>query len=131
MFKKNKYFYSTGKRKKSIAKIFLKKGIGKILINNKLPYEYFFLRKKLLIALKPLKIIKNNKFDILIFVKGGGYTGQSEAILHGLSKCLVNFNKYYKNIFSNLKFLTRDSRMVERKKLGHKKARKSKQFSKR
>ncbi|CAB3976353.1 30S ribosomal protein S9 [Candidatus Azoamicus ciliaticola] len=129
------YIYSTGKRKTSIARVFLKEGDGEIIINNNSEQNPKFIT----IIKKTLMLLNiNNKIDLKITVKGGGLTGQSEAIRHGLSKALVILDK--KNIneensfrkkLKKLGFLTRDSRKVERKKVGRRKARKKEQYSKR
>jgi len=134
----NKYIYSTGKRKTSIARIFLKTGIGTITINNS--HNYFDNSvKSINIIKKPLYLLNiNDKIDLKITVKGGGITGQAEAIKHGISKALVEFDKENENKddsfrkkLKKLGFLTRDSRKVERKKVGRRKARKKEQYSKR
>jgi small subunit ribosomal protein S9 len=132
----NNYIYSTGKRKTSIARVFLKEGDGEIIINNNIDNTN---TKFITIIKKTLMLLNiNNKIDLKITVKGGGLTGQSEAIRHGLSKALVILDK--KNIneensfrkkLKKLGFLTRDSRKVERKKVGRRKARKKEQYSKR
>jgi small subunit ribosomal protein S9 len=129
------YIYSTGKRKTSVARVFLKEGDGEIIINNNSEQNPKFIT----IIKKTLMLLNiNNKIDLKITVKGGGLTGQSEAIRHGLSKALVILDK--KNIneensfrkkLKKLGFLTRDSRKVERKKVGRRKARKKEQYSKR
>ena len=132
------YIYSTGKRKTSIARIFLKIGSGNIEINNSFTYFNHF-KKAINIIKKPLYLLNvNNKFDFKITVKGGGTTGQAEAIKHGISKALVTFDKdneseenSFKKQLKKLGFLTRDPRVVERKKVGYRKARKKEQYSKR
>jgi small subunit ribosomal protein S9 len=129
---KEKKFVTVGKRKTSIARVFMQKGSGNIFINNKELKEFFpnsFLSYK---VLQPLEFIKWEKnFDITVNVLGGGINSQAEAIRLGISKNLPNFNPDYKLGLRELGFLTRDSRIVERKKFGHKKARRSFQFSKR
>jgi len=129
---KEKKFVTVGKRKTSIARVFMQKGSGNIFINNKELNEFFpnsFLSYK---VLQPLEFIKwEKKFDITVNVLGGGINSQAEAIRLGISKNLPNFNPDYKLGLRELGFLTRDSRIVERKKFGHKKARRSFQFSKR
>lgn len=132
----NNYIYSTGKRKTSIARVFLKEGTGEININNNKEEKN---TKFLTIIKKTLMLLNmNNKIDLKITVKGGGTTGQSEAIRHGLSKALVVLDKTnsneensFKKKLKKLGFLTRDSRKVERKKVGRRKARKKEQYSKR
>ena len=129
-FKDSKY--ATGRRKKSIAKVWLKKGSGNMHVNGKKMVDYF-LKPNLQIAIfRPLTIVKReNEFDIRCSVKGGGLTGQAGAIIHGLARAIVLFEPELKLTLKKEKLTTRDSRAVERKKYGHKKARKSFQFSKR
>ena len=130
--------YSTGKRKKSIARVFLSKGNGVILINNLSNY-FQGSSRAVNVLLKPLRVLHmDKKVDLKITVKGGGFTGQSEAIRHGVSKAIVKYNDLqnntddsFKKILKDFGFLTRDSRKVERKKVGHRKARKKEQYSKR
>lgn len=130
------YIYSTGKRKTSIARIYLKEGTGNLEINNSNKYFIAF-SKAITIIKKPLNICNlENKIDLKIIVKGGGITGQTEAIRHGISKALVlylknNDDQSFKKEFKKASFLTRDSRIVERKKVGHRKSRKKEQYSKR
>ncbi len=132
----NNYIYSTGKRKTSIARVFLKEGAGEIIINNNADNNN---TKFITIIKKTLMLLNiNNKIDLKITVKGGGLTGQSEAIRHGLSKALVildekniNEENSFRKKLKKLGFLTRDSRKVERKKVGRRKARKKEQYSKR
>lgn len=133
-----KYIYSTGKRKTSIARVFLKIGTGLITINNSQNYFDNSI-KSMNIIKKPLYLLNiNDKIDLKITVKGGGLTGQAEAIKHGISKALVEFDKNneenedsFRKKLKKLGFLTRDSRKVERKKVGRRKARKKEQYSKR
>ena len=133
-----KYIYSTGKRKTSIARVFLKPGNGDIIINNSKTFLKNF-SKIINIIKKPLYLLNiNNKFDFKITVKGGGVISQAEAIRHGISKTLSIFDKKnennpnsFKRQLRKLGFLTRDSRVVERKKVGYRKARKKEQYSKR
>ena len=124
--------YATGRRKKSIAKVWLKKGSGKIIINGK-NYENYFKRvnhKSELI--KPFEIInQTTSYDVRCSVKGGGHSGQVGAVIHGISKALLQFDSALKPALKKEKLTTRDSRAVERKKYGHRKARRSFQFSKR
>ena len=124
--------YATGRRKKSIAKVWLKRGSGNILVNGKKMIDYFK-KPNLQIAInRPLAIIKRqNEFDVRCSVKGGGLSGQAGAIIHGLSRALVLFEPELKPTLKKEKLTTRDSRAVERKKYGHRKARRSFQFSKR
>jgi len=124
--------YATGRRKKSIAKIWVKKGTGKIYINGKEMVNYFKRPNHQMIVSRPLEIIKKpNEFDIRCFVKGGGLSGQAGAITHGISRALLLHDPDFKPILKKEKLTTRDSRSVERKKYGHRKARRSFQFSKR
>jgi len=129
-FKDSKY--ATGRRKKSIAKVWVKKGSGNIHVNGKKMNEYF-LKANLQIAIfRPLTITKReNEYDVRCFVKGGGLTGQAGAIIHGLSRAIVLYEPDLKPTLKKENLTTRDSRAVERKKYGRKKARKSFQFSKR
>ena len=129
-FKDSKY--ATGRRKTSIAKVWLKKGTGKIYVNGKLYSEYFSSDNHKMLITKPFELIKQpTDFDVRCNVKGGGPTGQAGAMVHGISKALVLFDENFKTSLRTEKLTTRDSRAVERKKPGRKKARRSFQFSKR
>ncbi len=129
-FKDSKY--ATGRRKTSIAKIWLKKGSGKIHINGKDYQEYFKRANHIMQLLRPFEILnQSTSYDVKCNVKGGGLTGQVGAMVHGISKCLVLFDSDLKSTLKKEKLTTRDSRAVERKKYGHRKARRSFQFSKR
>ena len=129
-FKDSKY--ATGRRKKSIAKIWLKRGSGNIYINGKKISDYFKKQNLQKAVFRPLTIVKReNEFDVRCSVKGGGLTGQAGAIIHGLARALVEFEPELKSTLKREKLTTRDSRTVERKKYGHRKARRSFQFSKR
>ena len=124
--------YATGKRKESIARVWILKGDGKITINGKKYNEYFKRPVHQLIVVMPLQETNVlNKFDVKCNVKGGGLSGQAGAIIHGISRALVKTDPTFKKALKKNKFTTRDSRKVERKKYGHKKARRSFQFSKR
>ena len=129
-FKDSKY--ATGRRKKSIAKVWLKKGSGKITVNGK-NYEDYFKRVNHKSELtKPFEIInQTTSYDVKCSVKGGGHSGQVGAMIHGISKALLQFDTTLKPTLKKEKLTTRDSRAVERKKYGHRKARRSFQFSKR
>jgi len=129
-FKDSKY--ATGRRKTSIAKVWLKKGSGKIYVNGK-NYENYFKRANLKMQLlRPFEIInQSTEYDARCNVKGGGLSGQVGAVIHGISKALLMFDSELKSTLKKEKLTTRDSRSVERKKYGRKKARKSFQFSKR
>ena len=124
--------YATGKRKTSIAKIWLKKGSGKITVNGINYDEYFKRDTHKMQLLRPFEIINQaTTYDVKCSVKGGGLTGQVGAMVHGISKALVMFDSEFKSTLKKEKLTTRDSRSVERKKYGHRKARRSYQFSKR
>ena len=129
-FKNSKY--ATGRRKTSIAKVWLKKGSGKIIVNGK-DYEQYFKRVNHKSELtKPFEIInQSSSYDVRCSVKGGGHSGQVGAMIHGISKALLQFDSTLKPTLKKEKLTTRDSRSVERKKYGHRKARRSFQFSKR
>jgi len=129
-FKDSKY--ATGKRKTSIAKIWLKKGSGKIYVNGKNFEDYFKRENHKMQILRPFEIISQpTNYDVKCNVKGGGLTGQAGAMVHGISKALLMFDTELKSTLKKEKLTTRDSRSVERKKYGHRKARRSFQFSKR
>ena len=124
--------YGTGKRKCSIARVWIKKGSGKFTINKKNLPEYFHRSVYVIDVLKPLTLANmKDQFDVFCTVEGGGLTGQAGAIRHGLSKALNNFHPSTRPVLKVNGLLTRDSRVVERKKYGKHKARKSTQFSKR
>ena len=129
-FKESKY--ATGRRKKSIAKVWLKKGSGKIYVNGKEFEKYFVSKNHKMQITKPFEAIKRpTDYDVRCSVKGGGHTGQAGALVHGISRALILFETEFKTILRKEKLTTRDSRAVERKKPGRKKARRSFQFSKR
>ena len=129
-FKDSKY--ATGRRKTSIAKIWLKKGSGKIFVNGKNYDDYFKRDTHKMQLLRPFEIINQaTTYDVRCNVRGGGLTGQVGAMVHGISKALVMFDSEFKTTLKKEKLTTRDSRSVERKKYGHRKARRSYQFSKR
>ena len=129
-FKDSKY--ATGRRKKSIAKVWLKKGSGKIIVNGKNYEEYFKRVNHKSELTKPFEIInQTTSYDVKCSVKGGGHSGQVGAMIHGISKALLQFDSSLKPTLRKEKLTTRDSRAVERKKYGHRKARRSFQFSKR
>ena len=124
--------YATGRRKTSIAKVWLKKGTGKIYVNGKLYSEYFSDDNHKMQIVRPFELIKQpTDYDVRCSVKGGGPTGQAGAMVHGISKALVLFDENFKSTLKTEKLTTRDSRAVERKKPGRRKARRSFQFSKR
>ena len=124
--------YATGRRKTSIARVWIKKGKGNIYINGKKLAEYFKKTNLQIAVSRPLTTTKReNEFDVKCSVKGGGLTGQAGAIVHGMARALVEFEPGLKPALKKEKLTTRDSRAVERKKYGHRKARRSFQFSKR
>ena len=130
--KENIVFYGTGRRKSSIARVRLIEGSGKITINGKDMDEFFGLETLKVIVKQPLVVTNTSaKYDVICTVKGGGFTGQAGAIRHGISRALNEANPEYRPALKSSGFLTRDSRMKERKKYGLKKARKAPQFSKR
>ena len=129
-FKDSKY--ATGRRKKSNAKIWVKKGSGKIYVNGKLLDEYFTNNTHKMLITRPFEVInQSTNYDVKCSVSGGGHTGQAGAMVHGISKALIQFDPELKTTLKTEKLNTRDSRSVERKKPGRKKARRSFQFSKR
>ena len=129
-FKDSKY--ATGRRKTSIAKVWLKKGTGKIYVNGKIYSEYFVNDNHKMLITRPFEIInQSTEYDVRCTVKGGGPTGQAGAMVHGISKALLMFDENFKSTLKTEKLTTRDSRAVERKKPGRRKARRSFQFSKR
>ena len=124
--------YATGKRKTSIAKVWLSKGTGKILVNGKDFKSYFKRPSHQMQIIRPFEIInQTTDYDVKCKVVGGGLTGQAGAMVHGISKAILLFDENLKPTLKKEKLTTRDSRSVERKKYGHRKARRSFQFSKR
>jgi len=127
-----KSFYGTGKRKSSIARVWLKPGAGNITVNNKTLDEYFGRETSKMIVKQPLELTENvGKFDIYVTVCGGGDSGQAGAIKHGITKALLEVDVELRGTLKKAGFITRDSRIKERKKYGKKAARASFQFSKR
>ena len=125
-------FYGTGRRKKSVARVYLVPGTGKITVNKRDIDDYFGLETLKVIIRQPLVATDNvDKFDVLVNVVGGGLTGQAGAIRHGIARALVNVDADFRPVLKKEGFLTRDPRMKERKKYGLKKARRAPQFSKR
>lgn len=125
-------FYGTGRRKKSIARVFMTPGKGEITVNGRSLDDYFGLDTLKMIVRQPLEATGNEgKFDIMVTVRGGGMSGQAGAIRHGISRALLEEDAENRPALKKEGFLTRDSRMKERKKYGLKKARKAPQFSKR
>ena len=124
--------YATGRRKKSIAKVWLKRGSGNIHVNGKKMIDYFQKQNLQMAITRPFSVVKReNEFDARCSVKGGGLSGQAGAIILGLARAIVLFEPELKTTLKKEKLTTRDSRAVERKKYGHRKARRSFQFSKR
>ena len=124
--------YATGKRKNSIARVWLKRGEGKIIVNGKSINDYFTRPVLQMIVNQPLEIIQSiDGYNIMATVKGGGLSGQAGALRHGISKALTLYDSGLRQVLKKVGFLTRDSRVVERKKYGLAKARRSYQFSKR
>ncbi|MFO1281044.1 MAG: 30S ribosomal protein S9 [Burkholderiales bacterium] len=126
------YYYGTGRRKTSVARVFLKQGSGKIVVNEK-PLDEFFARETgRMVVRQPLVLTSHDKtFDIMVNVTGGGETGQAGAVRHGITRALIDYDAQLKPVLSKAGLVTRDAREVERKKVGLHKARRRKQFSKR
>ena len=128
----NIQFWGTGRRKTSVARVRLVPGSGKVIVNKKDIDDYFNYETLRVLAKEPLLITDTNeKYDVLVNVEGGGFTGQAGAIRHGIARALIESDPELRPILKKAGHLTRDSRMKERKKYGFKKARKSPQFSKR
>lgn len=126
------YNYGTGRRKTSVARVFLKRGNGRIIVNGKPVDEYFARETGRMIVRQPLALTENGAtFDIKVNVHGGGQSGQAGAIRHGITRALIDFDDTLKPMLSKAGLVTRDAREVERKKVGFHKARRRKQFSKR
>lgn len=124
--------YGTGRRKSSVARVFIKKGSGKITVNGKDVEQYFGRQTSIMIVKQPLVLTENEaSFDIKINVHGGGETGQAGAVRHGITRALIDYEATLKPALSKAGFVTRDAREVERKKVGLRGARRAKQFSKR
>ena len=124
--------YGTGRRKSSVARVFIKAGKGEILVNGKPIAEYFARETSRMIVRQPLELTNHGTtFDIKVNVSGGGETGQAGAVRHGITRALIDFDANLKSALSNAGFVTRDAREVERKKVGLHGARRRKQFSKR
>ncbi len=124
--------YGTGRRKNSVARVFLKKGAGNIVVNGKPVDEYFARETGRMIVRQPLALLEMlESFDIKVNVNGGGESGQAGAVRHGITRALIDYDETLKSALSKAGFVTRDAREVERKKVGFHKARRRKQFSKR
>ena len=126
------YFYGTGRRKSAVARVFMKRGNGAIVVNGK-PVDVFFSRETgRMVVRQPLELVEHlNTFDIMVNVDGGGESGQAGAVRHGITRALIEYDVALKPALSKAGFVTRDAREVERKKVGLHKARRRKQFSKR
>ncbi|MBQ1548254.1 MAG: 30S ribosomal protein S9 [Lachnospiraceae bacterium] len=132
MAKSNERYYGTGRRKSSVARVYLVPGSGKITINKRDIDEYLGLETLKVVVRQPLVATETEgKFDVHVNVKGGGYTGQAGAIRHGIARALLTVDEEYRPALKAAGFLTRDPRMKERKKYGLKAARRAPQFSKR
>jgi small subunit ribosomal protein S9 len=126
------YNYGTGRRKSAVARVFLKTGSGNIVVNGKPAAEYFSRKTGLMVISQPLELTNHMAtFDIMVNVHGGGESGQSGAVRHGITRALIDYDATLKSELSKAGFVTRDAREVERKKVGLRKARRAKQFSKR
>jgi small subunit ribosomal protein S9 len=124
--------YGTGRRKSSVARVFMKKGSGRILVNGKPLEEYFGRQTSIVVVRQPLVLTANDAaFDVKVNVHGGGETGQAGAVRHGITRALIDYDAALKGDLSRAGFVTRDAREVERKKVGLHGARRRKQFSKR
>lgn len=126
------YNYGTGRRKSAVARVFIKPGKGDIVVNDK-PLDVFFSRETgRMVVRQPLELTDTlNKFDIMVNVFGGGESGQAGAVRHGITRALIDYDANLKSMLSKAGLVTRDAREVERKKVGLRKARRRKQFSKR
>lgn len=126
------YNYGTGRRKSAVARVFLKPGKGTITVNDKPVDEYFSRETGRMVVRQPLELTGNlTTFDIMINIHGGGESGQAGAVRHGITRALIDFDATLKPVLSKAGLVTRDAREVERKKVGLRKARRRKQFSKR
>jgi len=125
-------YYSTGRRKTSTARVFLRKGSGAIVVNKRPLDEYFGRETARMIVRQPLELTKSlSSFDILVNVFGGGESGQAGAVRHGITRALIEFDENLRSPLRQAGFVTRDAREVERKKVGRRKARRGPQYSKR
>ena len=126
------YYYGTGRRKTSVARVFMKQGSGKIVVNEK-PVDEFFARETgRMVVRQPLALTSHQTtFDVMVNVTGGGESGQAGAVRHGITRALIDYDAQLKPVLSKAGLVTRDAREVERKKVGLHKARRRKQYSKR
>jgi small subunit ribosomal protein S9 len=126
------YNYGTGRRKSSVARVFIKRGKGDIVVNGRPIEQYFHRETGRMVVRQPLQITNNvETFDVLVNVHGGGESGQAGAVRHGIARALIDYDATLKPVLSSAGLMTRDAREVERKKVGFRKARRRKQFSKR
>ena len=126
------YNYGTGRRKSSVARVFIKRGTGKIVINGRELNDFFKRETGRMVVMQPLQLTENvETFDIMVHVTGGGESGQAGAVRHGITRALIDYDANLKSVLSNAGLVTRDAREVERKKVGLRGARRAKQFSKR
>ena len=126
------YNYGTGRRKSSVARVFIKRGTGKITVNGRELSDFFKRETGRMIVMQPLQVTDNvETFDIMVNVSGGGESGQAGAVRHGITRALIDYDEAMKPALSQAGLVTRDAREVERKKVGLHKARRAKQFSKR
>ncbi|MCW5598565.1 30S ribosomal protein S9 [Nitrosomonas sp.] len=126
------YNYGTGRRKSAVARVFIKPGNGSFIVNNKPVDEYFSRETGRMIVRQPLELTGNTgNLDIMVNICGGGESGQAGAVRHGITRALIDYDETLKPVLSKAGFVTRDAREVERKKVGLRKARRRKQFSKR
>lgn len=126
------YNYGTGRRKSSVARVFIKRGTGKIVINGRELNDFFKRETGRMVVMQPLQLTENvETFDIMVNVTGGGESGQAGAVRHGIARALIDYDANLKSVLSNAGLVTRDAREVERKKVGLRGARRAKQFSKR
>ncbi len=127
-----KFFYATGRRKTSSARVYLKSGKGKVTINGKTAEGYLTRLQSRMVIMQPIELLNQaGKFDLKVTVSGGGESGQAGAIRHGITRALIAFNEEFKSELKKAGFVTRDPRMVERKKYGLRGARRRGQYSKR
>ena len=126
------YYYGTGRRKSSVARVFIKRGKGAFVVNDRPANEYFARETGQMVVRQPLALTDNvTQFDVMVNVSGGGEFGQAGAVRHGLTRALIEYDPSLKSVLSKAGLVTRDAREVERKKVGLHKARKRKQYSKR
>ena len=126
------YNYGTGRRKSSVARVFIKRGTGKIVINGRELNDFFKRETGRMVVMQPLQLTENvETFYIMVNVTGGGESGQAGAVRHGITRALIDYDANLKSVLSNAGLVTRDAREVERKKVGLRGARRAKQFSKR